>query len=383
MTDVREPDPERTCTLFLELARIDSVSRSEKLIAGFVSDFFKDLGLACEEDDAGRETGGDCGNIVVRVPCRGAFPAEPLIFNAHLDTVEPGRGVVPVETDGWFSSAGDTVLGADDKAGVAAIMAAVETVSGSGCDHRALEVVLTVQEELGLAGARSLDFSMLEGVRAVVLDGSGDIGGIVVEAPTRWNMTFTVSGRSAHAGIEPECGVNAISCAASAISRLKIGRIDEETTSNIGVIEGGLAANIVPGRVVVVGEVRGLSGSRADEERALMRRTFEDTARECGCSVDVLEECSFSGFRIDTGSLHVRLITSAMEECGITPFFITSGGGSDANVFNARGIEAVNINMGFRNAHSEREIVSRADLIATARLLSAMATRKDVPGGAP
>lgn len=383
MTLPCEPDPERLFSLFLTLAKIDSVSRREGRVSRYVTDLFRGMGYVPREDDAWRGTGGECGNLVVRIPAEGDYPGEPLILNAHMDTVEPGEGVVPVENGVRFSSMGDTVLGADDKAGVAAILSAVEAMKKSRCGHRALEVVLTVQEELGLAGIQELDFSALEGRHAVVLDGSGDIGGIVSEAPTRWKVTLTVNGRSAHAGIEPEKGINAIACAARAISRLELGRLDGGTTVNIGVIVGGRATNIVPDRVVVQGEVRSLSDERLSEERRRVSTVFEDAARDCGCTLEINEERSFQRFEIDTGSRHVRLITRAMAECGIEPFFITSGGGSDANVLNEKGVEAVNLNMGFHNAHSERELICKDDLFAGARLLIAIATDDSEEAVAP
>jgi len=375
-----EPDPGRVCDIFRELVGIDSESRSEGQISRHVSEFFERLGCRCVDDGAGGKTGGECGNLVVRVDGAGGSGTRPLIYSAHLDTVEPGREVVLLEDEETFTSDGRTVLGADDKAGLAAIMAAVEALAAKGARHGPLEVVLTVQEELGLAGARNLDFSLVDGNRAVVLDGSGGIGGIVTEAPTRWYMRFTVTGRSAHAGIEPERGVNAVACAANAVSRLETGRLDGGTTTNVGVIQGGTAANVVPGRAVVTCEVRGLSDARAEEEKSKMREAFELAASGAGCSLEVEETCSFRRFAIDTGSEHVRHIASSMEACGIEPFYITSGGGSDANVFNEHGIEAVNINMGFRDAHSGRESVGKADLAAAASLLFTMAASMRVSG---
>lgn len=378
-----ESDPGRLFSLFATLVRIDSVSRREKRIADFVRDFFGGLGLRCREDSAGERTGGESGNLIIKIPAAGHLPREaPLILNAHLDTVEPGEGIVPVEDGEGFTCPGDTVLGADDKAGVAAILSAIEEVMSSGRARRPLEVVLTVQEELGLAGARNLDFSMIEGRRGIALDGSGSLGGIVTEAPGHMRMRFIVRGRSAHAGIEPEKGVSAIECAAKAIAGLHLGRLDEGTTANIGVIEGGRAVNIVPDLAIVEGEIRSLSDGRLAEEVAGMSRAFRDAASGSGCSLDVETERSFQRFAIDTGSPHVGRIEGAMSRCGIEPFFLKSGGGSDANVFNEMGVETVNINAGFENPHSLRESIRKEDLLALTRLLVELATDVEVGGGA-
>jgi tripeptide aminopeptidase len=382
MTSAPEPDPERLYSLFLTLARIDSVSKREARTARFVRDFFECHGLECLEDGAGAATGGESGNLFVKVRGRGRVPGGPLVFNAHLDTVEPGAGVEPVEEKGRFSSGGDTVLGADDKAGVAAILCAVETVMNSPAGHRALEIVLTVQEELGLAGARNLDISMIDGRCGVVLDGSGKIGGIVIEAPSHLNMEFVVTGRSAHAGIEPEKGVNAIACASRAIASLELGRLDGGTTTNIGVIEGGRAFNVVPDRALVGGEIRSLSERRLDEERRRMVEAFNGAAAECGCSVEAKAEQSFKHYRLDEGSEHLKMIAGAMAGCGIEPFLITSGGGSDANIFNDAGLCMVNINAGFENAHSQREYIEKSDLLDMTRLLVVLATNGASDGGA-
>ncbi|MBU4301303.1 MAG: M20/M25/M40 family metallo-hydrolase, partial [Actinobacteria bacterium] len=243
MTCVIGPEPGRLFSIFQELLRIDSEPGKEGELRDYVKGFCSGIGLVTCEDLAGEVTGGESGNLVIRVPSGAPSTEPPIILNAHMDTVAPGEGVVPVEEDDRFTSAGDTVLGADDKAGVAAILAAVECIMGAGMRHRALEVLFTVQEEPGLIGAKNLDRSLLEGRWGLVLDGSGGVGGIVVEAPSRDRVKFTVRGRSAHAGVEPEKGTNAIACAAEAIAGLSLGRLDERTTANIGIINGGRACN--------------------------------------------------------------------------------------------------------------------------------------------
>lgn len=375
MTPSRGPDPERLFSIFLDLARIDSESGNEGRVAGYIRNFCSDLGLGCIEDRAGTATGGQSGNLVVKVPAGGGFPnAPPIILNAHMDTVMPGEGVSPISEGGRFKSDGRTVLGADDKAGIAAILCTVEYLIGTDEERRALELVFTVQEESGLLGVKNIDRSIIEGRRGIVLDGAGQIGGIVLEAPTRDDVRFTIHGSSAHAGVEPEKGINAIGCAAEAIAGLRLGRLDEGTTMNIGVISGGRAANIVPDRVVVEGEVRGLSDERVEAEREAMIEGFREAASDRGCEVEVEAVRSFERFKIEEGSPMVRMLCRAMEECGVRPRFLKSGGGSDANVFNREGLEVVTMSAGFENSHSQEEYILKDDLIVLAGILTRLAT---------
>lgn len=381
MTEAIGPEPGRLFSIFLELVRIDSESGKEGEVCEYVKEFCSRIGLVTSEDGTGDITGGECGNLVIRVPA-GSFSAEPpIILNAHMDTVAPGEGVVPLEEEDRFRSAGDSILGADDKAGVAAILAAVEYVMGTGMKNRALEVVLTVQEEPGLIGVKNLDRSLLDGNWGLVLDGSGDVGGIVVEAPSRESVRFTVLGRSAHAGVEPEKGNNAIACAAEAIAGLKLGRLDEQTTANIGIISGGRACNIVPDRVVVEGEVRSLWEERLEEVRLEMVERFRQVARDRGCEVEVEVARSFSRFKIDTDSGPVRAVCEAMERCGLKTWFTPTGGGSDANVFNSGDLEMVTLNVGLANAHSKAEYIMKEDLLNVSRILVSLALPEYEPGG--
>lgn len=372
MTDIG-PEPGRLFTIFQELVRIDSEPGKEGKLRDYVTSFCDGIGLVTYEDLAGEVTGGESGNLVIRVPPGAASAEPPIILNAHMDTVAPGEGVVPVDEDDRFTSAGDTILGADDKAGVAAILAAVECIMGAGLENRALEVLLTVQEEPGLLGAKNLDHSLLEGRWGLVLDGSGGVGGIVVEAPSRERVTFTLRGRAAHAGVEPEKGISAIACAAEAIAGLPLGRLDERTTANIGIINGGRACNIVPDLVVVQGELRSLSEERLEEERRAMVDRFRQVADRCGCRVEVQVERSFSRFRIDTSSDPVAELRRAMEGCGLKPWFARTGGGSDANVLNQGHLEMITLNVGLVNAHSIEEYIMKEDLLNVSRILVRLA----------
>lgn len=362
MTGAR-PDAERLFSIFRSLVAIDSESGSEGEVADFIKSLFSRIGLDCVEDGAGEATGGQSGNLLVKVDGSGALASEQhFILNAHLDTVAPGKSVKLVEDADRFSSDGETVLGADDKAGLAAILASVEKLVETGSDMRPADLVLTVQEEPGLIGAGNLDLTAVDGKWGYVLDGAGPLGGIVTEAPTQDKVRVVVRGRSAHAGVEPEKGVNAIACASRAIADLDLGRLDEATTANIGIIAGGRAVNIVPDEVVVEGEIRSLDEARLDQVREKVIRSFEERAAESGCLLEVESRRSFRHFKIDPGSPVVARIRRAMEVCGIEPREKTSGGGSDANVLNERGYSMVTLDIGIVDAHSKSESIRKDDL---------------------
>lgn len=368
------PDPERLFSVFLDLVRLSSEPRCEGEVCQFVQRFCADAGLVVHEDGAGAATGGECGNLVVRVPA-GAFSLlPPVILNAHMDTVVPGKGVRPLDLEDRYMSSGETVLGADCKAGLAAILVAVETLLSEKAASRALELVFTVQEEPGLIGAKHLDRSLLDGHWGLVLDGSGPVGGIVSEAPGRYNLSFRVTGHAAHAGVEPEKGKSAIACAARAIASMRVGRLDERTTVNVGTISGGSAVNIVPDFVQVDAEVRSLDPEALEREKDFVLRCFTDACRESQCELALAEERSFVGYRVDRQGVPARLLAGAMQDCGIEPSFAASGGGSDANILNQAGFEMITMNIGLVNAHSKQEYILKRDLLDITRILMRLAT---------
>jgi tripeptide aminopeptidase len=364
------PEAERLFSLFLDLVHIDSESRKEGLVYRYIADFFADMGFAVHQDGAGRQTGGETGNLIVKIAGSGASGTRPIILNAHMDTVVPGNGIVVLEEQDRFTSGGETILGADCKAGIAAILASLEWVLNSKVAHVPIELIFTVQEEIGLLGAKHLDLSLVEGCYGVVLDGSGPVGGIVVEAPGQAMVRLTVLGKAAHAGVEPEKGINAIACAAQAIAGLRLGRHDRQTTSNVGVISGGHAVNIVPDTVVVEGEIRSMSDERLEQECDAMLSGFRSAVKRCGCELNEEVERSFEHFKLEEDSRPVTLLSEAMLKCGVRPDLTTSGGGSDANVFNRAGLETAVMHIGVANAHSKREYILKDDLLTVARVIS-------------
>ncbi len=373
MSAADEPDAGRLFQIFNELIRLSSESGREGAVCAYIKDFFTRFGAVCHEDGAGAATGGECGNLVVRFPAGSFSTLPPIILNAHMDTVPPGRGIVPVDAGDRFTSGGMTVLGADDKAGVAAILAACEFMSSAGTRNRSLELVFTVQEEPGLIGAKNLDNSLIDGRWGLVLDGGGPVGEIVTKAPGRYLFRFTFTGRAAHAGIEPEKGKNAIHCACRAVACCPDGRLDEATTMNFGVIGGGVATNIVPEAALVEGEVRSLDKTRLEKERDLVLATFRREAAAGGCNLEEYMEASFEAFQVDTSSAPVQLLAKAMRECGLEPSFVSSGGGSDANILNKAGFTMLNVGIGLVDAHSRSESILKKDLCDTARLVTSVA----------
>lgn len=347
--------------------QVDSVSGHERQLCDILKKKLAYLGLEVSEDNAGGVLPGATGNITAHLP--GAESGPHLLFCAHMDTVEPGRGIKPVTgRDGVIRSNGETILGADDKAGIAAILEALRVVLSERISHGGITVVFTVREETGLIGAKGLDHSFRADY-GFVLDATGSPGAIVVRAPSQDRITTTVHGRTAHAGVNPEAGINAIYVAAQSIAAMPLGRIDPETTANIGIICGGKAVNIVPDSVYLEGEVRSLQSAKRAEYTARIRKTIEETARKAGTWADIKVELLYDGFNLPETAPIVQLAKKAVQKCGLEPFITQSGGGSDANVLNARGIPTVNLATGMENVHTTREEIAVTDIVNLARLL--------------
>ena len=363
-------NPERIISRLLDLMKIDSESGKEAEVGKYLRNVMNGLGLEVVEDRAGERIGGDCGNILVRVPANKPRKDSPgLLLNAHMDTVAPGIGVVPEIRGGVIRSVGDTVLGADDKVGVAVLIELANTLIEKGYRHPYMELLFTVGEENALRGTKELDLSSLKCEYGYVLDGPGDVGGIVLEAPAHETVRVVIKGQAAHAGVEPEKGSSAIQCAAKAIASVELGRIDSRTTVNIGAISGGRAINIVPDNVVVEGEVRSLEEERLVEEREKMISSFERSASSSGCEVKIDVSRSFESFHVNIDSYPVRLLIDCMKEFGVTPRFLTSGGGSDNNILAQSGKSLVTMSTGMINPHSTDESIREDDVRLLANIL--------------
>jgi tripeptide aminopeptidase len=366
-------NPERLARTFSELVRIDSVSREEGRICRHLQFLLGDMGIAACVDDAGAKVGGEVGNLIGRFP--GNRRVSPLLLCAHMDTVEPGRGIQPVFEGGIFSSQGDTILGADDKSGLAIIIETLRCVQERGLPCGPLEIVFTICEEIGLQGAKHLDFDQLGARTGYVLD-TRNPNVIVTRAPAANRLRLEIEGRAAHAGADPEDGINAIALAARAISGIALGRIDEETTCNLGMIQGGVATNIVPARVVVHGEVRSHDTAKLEAATQSIVESFRKAVAahgvDDGLGAPRLEtdiQKDFHEMQIPDAHPVVVLAQQAAGRLNRKLYAATSGGGSDANVFAKHGIITGILGTGCEKVHTVDERVALEDMVRAAELL--------------
>jgi len=353
-------NPDRLTSTFLELVQIDSPSGQEEEIARHLTVELSGLGLQVARDKT--------GNVIARLAGEGP----PILLSAHMDTVEPGQGVKPVIANGIITSDGTTILGGDDKSGVAAILEVLRALMEQDLPHPPLEVALTVSEETGLNGAKGLDLNTLRAREGIVLDSGGPIGAIVVSAPSQDNIKATVHGKTAHAGVEPEKGINAIVVAAEAIAAMPLGRIDEETTANIGRIQGGMATNIIPDRVEMAGEARSHDERKLETQVQALTEALNKAAGRHGATVEIDVNRSYSTFQLSEADGIVQKAVAVAKTLGLTPALVPSGGGSDANVFNAGGIAAINVSTGMEKVHTTEERLAVDDLVKSAEFLLAV-----------
>jgi tripeptide aminopeptidase len=353
---------EQLLTLFLELAALPSPPGEERAVADSVARYLRDLGLSVDEDEAGERIGASAGNLLCRIPPRGDGVA--LFLCAHLDTVPPAGPIEPVVEDGVVRNAAATILGADNKAAVAVMLEATRRLLNEGRPHAGVELLFTPKEEVGLRGAFAFDHTRLGARVGYVFDQAAPIGEIILGAPAAHVLDVRFHGRAAHSGMHPEDGRSAIAAAARAIADLRLGRVDEETTANVGVIEGGTAANIVPEWCSFVAEARSHDERKLSElvQEMLDACTFAAGVAECEVETDVRR--SYRAYRFKREDLAVRLAREALERNGFEPRFALSGGAADANVFNERGLECVNLANGMSNIHTPEESIAVADLEA-------------------
>lgn len=367
-------NPDRLAGFFKTLAEIDSESTREKAVAEKIVELTTALGGTACFDDSAKNTGSNTGNLVVKF--KGNTSSPPLLLSAHMDTVQPGQGIQVLFEDGKFTSDGTTILGADDKSAIAIILEALSVIVEHNLPCCPIELVLTTCEELGLKGAKHLDFSLITATYGYVLDTS-DTDAIVIRAPAANRLIFRIFGKSAHAGIAPENGVNAISAAANAIACIQSGRIDRETTCNIGTIQGGVAINIVPDYVEVHGEVRSHSQKKLEKITQNMVTAFResvDNSRNNATDsqfprLEVSVENDFPLTRIPEAHPVTRTVLEASRNLGRSMELRSSGGGADANIFFEKGIHTIVLGTGMTNMHTVRESVLLSDMVMSAELL--------------
>jgi tripeptide aminopeptidase len=352
---------------FLNYVQIDSPTKYEREFAEYIMKEMEKMGLEVHMDDAGEKVGSNSGNVIGRL--KGNTDGEAILFSAHMDTVSPGKGIKPVIKDGVIYSDGTTVLGGDDKAGIAAILEAIETVIEKGIPHGDIEVVFSIYEEGGLYGAKNLDYTKLKAKKGFVLDSGGNPGEIIIQGPAQNKIYAKFIGKEAHAGVAPENGISAIQMAAEAISNMKLLRIDEETTANIGVISGGEATNIVTKEVKIQGEARSLSDEKLQKQTEHMVKCCEEAAQKFGGRVEVEVDHSYGAFKVEEDAEIVQKVKEACRNIGLEPYTTSSGGGSDTNILNANGIVAVNLGIGERKPHTVEEHIHIKDLENAARLV--------------
>ncbi len=353
--------PQRVLTLFSELARIPSPSGEERAVANYVLAYLRGLGLDPQEDGSAPLIPGEAGNIVCRLP--GAEPGGvPIMLCSHLDTVPPEGPIEPVVEDGVVRNAAGTILGADNKSAVAAMLEATRRIVKEPLPHAGVELVFTVMEEVGLQGAKLLDLGSLEAKLGYVYDQAAPIGEVILGAPYHRELHATFIGHAAHSGIAPEEGRSAIVACARAICDFRLGRIDDETTANVGVVRGGQARNIVPGLCELEAEIRSHSEKTqlALIEEMLEAISFAAEQSECRAETKLIE--IYRGYRFKPDDLPVVLARKALESCGFEPKLALTGGGADANIFNAGGLPCVNLSDGMAHIHSPEEEIAVDDL---------------------
>ncbi|GIV10412.1 MAG: hypothetical protein KatS3mg019_2503 [Fimbriimonadales bacterium] len=345
---------ERMTTLFLEMARIESGSENEAAMSEFVAKQLRELGAETViVDKASQQIGGTGGNVFARF--KGTVSAPPLLLNAHVDTVYSTEGIQLIRDATEIRTDGKTILGADNKAGVAIILEVIRTLKERNLPHPPIEVVFTIREEKGLLGAKAFDTSLLQARTGLVVDGREDPSALFVQSPTHWRFEAVFQGKAAHAGAEPEKGKNAIAMAAKAIAQMNWGRLDPETTANVGVIEGGQAMNVVPDRVKLIGEFRSFDPERVRALRERWQALCEQTALEGEGTVEVKFSQTFEAIRLEADAPIVQASVAGLKTVGIEPKLERTGGGSDANAFALKGINCLVFPTGADRIHTPQE----------------------------
>jgi len=371
---------DRLVKVFLDLVRLSSPSRDERVVADYVIGRAKELGVELEEDAAGAAIDGTCGNLVGRLGGRDSGRPR-LLFVAHMDTVSPCDGVEPVVSDGMIRSAGPTILGGDNKVAVAAMLEMMAVLGESADPHVPVTFCFTVAEEKGLMGAHQLDLERLDVDCGFVPDGDGMPGEVVVAAPTHITYRVECRGRESHAGVAPERGISSIQIAAAAISRLDLGRIDDETTANVGMVNGGTGTNVVPGFTEVRGEVRSHRRETVMKLVGQVRETFQEAASSYGGEIEFSYTIEYEAFRLPEDSQPLILARRAAAPCGLDGRQTVSNGGSDASVLNAGGIPTAVLATGTEDVHSKEETVHIDRLVAVANWLLAIVAEASGDGG--
>ena len=348
----------RLVDLFLKYVQIDSESRKEENFREVLEQDLRELGMEVTVDEA--------GNLFFALD--GDEKAEPLLFTAHMDTVVPGQSIRPVMENGVIKSGGDTVLGGDDKSGIAAIVEAIRVMKEEKIPHRRVEVLFTVEEEIGLNGSRAADLGQVRSRYSIAMDGCGPMDEIVVNGAGQANVEIEITGVAAHAGNSPEKGVSAVIAAADAVSAMKLLKVDEETTANIGTVTANSPANIVCSHIRMLGEVRSRDNEKLERQLEHMRSCVEQACRKHGASFQFRAYRIYEGYRVEDEAF-LAILRAAYEKLGVTPKYGVTMVGSDSNILNQRGLKAVVLPTGMTNPHALTEQLAVKDLVFTAELV--------------
>lgn len=371
---------ERLLNEFLELVQIDSETKYETEIAKVLKEKFSALGVEVFEDDTTAVTGHGAGNLICTL--KGSKEGvDTIYFTSHMDTVVPGKGIKPSIKDGYVVTDGTTILGADDKAGLAVMLEVIRVLKEQNIPHGTIQFVITVGEESGLVGAKVLDPSLVTAKFGYALDSDGKVGNIIVAAPTQAKVKATILGKTAHAGVAPERGVSAITMAAKAVAKMPLGRIDSETTANIGEFRGSGPTNIVCDRVEILAEARSLVPEKMEQQVQKMKDAFETVTAEMGGKAEVDIEVMYPGFKFGEGDHVVEVAKKAAAKIGRSCELLKSGGGSDANVIAGFGIPTVNLAVGYEEIHTTNEKMPIEELNKLAEMVIAIIEEVSSHGG--
>lgn len=358
---------ERIIELF-NLVHIDSPSLQEKEVAVFLRKEMEKRGYEVQEDKAGEVSDGDTGNLIVHIPATG--PGAPIAFSAHMDCVQPCIGVEPVIDGDVIRSAGETVLGGDDKAGIAMAIEAVDHLKEESIPHPDIYLIFSICEESGMKGAKNIDQSMFDAKDVIVLDSGGAVGTIVVKAPAKAGIDMTFNGRSAHAGIAPEEGISAILIAAEAVSKMNLLRVDEQTTANLGRIEGGSVTNIVADTATLTAEARSLDEKVLQQQLAHMEDCCKAAVEKIGGEYEFEYEISYPALHVPEDSALLIRVEKCIEKIGENPSRVPTGGGSDANILFGKGYNVLTLGIGMSKVHTTDEFISIESLIKCSELVA-------------
>lgn len=363
---------------FVEFVKIASPSRKEGKFARHIKGIFDKLGLKTSFDNTGKAINGDCGNLIARF--KGNRPVSPILFCAHFDTVEPSAGINPQAKNGIISQKGETILGSDDKSAIAEIIEMFRVIKENNLPTGDIEILITVSEETGLFGAKNFNSKLLKSRFGYVLDTEGS-DRVVIKAPAAKRLIFNIYGKESHAGLAPEQGINAIKFAGIALEKMCLGRIDHETTANIGLIQGGVAVNIIPNLVVMKGEARSHNTKKLENQVAHMKKCVLDTIKGVKINVGnknftpsakIEIKDDYPRMALSENSRSVKLILKAGKRLGRKLNCVAAGGGSDANILNNRGIEMPIVSCGMQKVHTKDEFIRIDDMTKTTELLLAI-----------